>query len=118
MLQVLSDGPGDERRASRAYAAIHTFTLGFAALEASRRSASVAKDDPLTRELAEYASPAQFSRGTQGDHRWLLCDRVTLPTPASSTRDAAAQRPRWASASGRAPSSPERSWTTRERMAI
>jgi hypothetical protein len=60
MLRVLSDGLGDERRASRAYAAIHTYTLGFAALEASRRSAPVAADDPLTRELAEYTSPAQF----------------------------------------------------------
>lgn len=61
MLRVLTRGLGDERRARRAYATIHTYTLGFAALEVARRSGNQSlDDDALSRELADYTSPAQF----------------------------------------------------------
>jgi len=60
MLQVLNDGLGDDEFARRAYAAIHTYTVGFAALEASRNSTSISLASPLERELAEFTTPAQF----------------------------------------------------------
>lgn len=64
MLHVLRVGLGGDRLARRAYAAVHTYTLGFASLEASRSSgAGTLDDDDLARELAEYTSPAQFRDG-------------------------------------------------------
>ena len=36
VMAVLRQALGDEQSAQRAYAAIHTYTIGFAALEASR----------------------------------------------------------------------------------
>ncbi len=65
MMAVLRQGMGDEDKARRAYAAIHTYTLGFAALEASRSGWSPGADDVngLARELASYTSPRQFSDG-------------------------------------------------------
>lgn len=66
MMDVLRRGMNDdEDRARRAYAAIHTYTLGFAALEAGRAGWSPRNDDVdgLARELAEYTSPRQFAEG-------------------------------------------------------
>ncbi len=60
MLGVLRERMGDKRKAGHTYAAIHTYTLGFAALEASRRSTPGSRDDALTRELSEYTSPQRF----------------------------------------------------------
>ncbi len=50
--------------AKDAYATIHTYTIGFAFLEASR-SEWVAEDrhDQLSVQLASYATPRQFDRG-------------------------------------------------------
>lgn len=48
-----------------AYASIHTYTIGFAFLEASRR-AWVSDDEEegeLSEQLANYATPRQFDRG-------------------------------------------------------
>jgi TetR/AcrR family transcriptional regulator, tetracycline repressor protein len=50
-------------KARDAYAAIHTYTVGFAALEASRANWRPPGDDPLTTQLARYATPRQFDRG-------------------------------------------------------
>lgn len=65
MMAVLRRAIGDEEEAGRAYAAIQTYTIGFAALEASRARA---KPDgraapPLAHRLAAYTTPQQFAVG-------------------------------------------------------
>lgn len=65
-LEVLGLALGDEGEALSAYAAIQTYTIGFAALEAARESSPATADDgapPAARELAAYTSPAQFRAG-------------------------------------------------------
>jgi hypothetical protein len=70
MMAVLRPAVADEEAARRAYAAVHTYTVGFAALEASRAgwSASGASTDSLASELASYTTPSQFAEGL----RYLL----------------------------------------------
>jgi TetR/AcrR family transcriptional regulator, tetracycline repressor protein len=69
MLDVLRSAGFDDESARRAYAAIHTYTIGFAALEASRERSSrpAAKEnggkEVLLRELAQFTTPQQFSNG-------------------------------------------------------
>jgi AcrR family transcriptional regulator len=79
VLDVLHGALRDEECARRAYAAIHTYTVGFAALEASRDSWSSSLtaaqstdpnlpiEDRETRQIAEqlwaYTSPHQFNEG-------------------------------------------------------
>ena len=65
MMQVLRDAGADERAARRAYAAIHTYTVGFAALEASRAGWVPSEDtvDGVARQLAAYTTPRQFAEG-------------------------------------------------------
>ena len=70
MIGVLRSAGLDEEEANSAYAAIQTYTIGFAALEASRerwRSPHEAVD-PIARTLASYATPSQFAVGL----RYLL----------------------------------------------
>lgn len=70
-LRVLGRGLADDARARSAYAAIQTYTIGFAALEASRESATGAgsgraagaTEPARLRELATYTSPRQFRAG-------------------------------------------------------
>jgi TetR/AcrR family tetracycline transcriptional repressor len=73
-LDVLARALGDDARARRAYAAIQTYTIGFAALEAAREEAPrpgdgrgapapVGHDADRARELASYSSPTQFLAG-------------------------------------------------------
>ncbi len=65
MMEVLRDELLDEERAGRAYGAIQTYTIGFAALEAAR-AGWVPPDgdgDPVARQLASYTTPRQFSVG-------------------------------------------------------
>ncbi|MGH9122459.1 MAG: TetR/AcrR family transcriptional regulator [Acidimicrobiales bacterium] len=70
MMEVLRVVTADEESAKRAYAAIHTYTLGFAALEASRAGWAPSDDAPdgPARELAAYTTPEQFATGL----RYLL----------------------------------------------
>ena len=87
MMRVLRRAVGDEQAARRAYAAIHTYTIGFAALEASRAGwdSSRAGGPPATQaapetcpdyqhpshsdtqhmaeQLAAYTTPRQFAQG-------------------------------------------------------
>jgi AcrR family transcriptional regulator len=65
VLGVLRGVLGGEQQARRAYAAIHTYTIGFAALEASRASwrPTNGQTDDLAHQLAAYTSPHQFSEG-------------------------------------------------------
>lgn len=70
IMDVLRTGMKDEDAARHAYAAIHTYTLGFAALEASRAGWTPSDDDGdgLAQELATYTSPRQFTESI----RYLL----------------------------------------------
>jgi len=65
MMRALRGAGLSEAPALRAYAAIHTYTIGFAALEASRaRAARAERDaDDLARRLAAYTTPQQFAEG-------------------------------------------------------
>ncbi len=65
MMRVLREAGLSESAARRAYGAIHTYTIGFAALEASRaRNARAEHDvDDLARQLADYTTPQQFAKG-------------------------------------------------------
>lgn len=70
MTDVLTGRLGDEEAARRAYGAIQTYTIGFAALEAARAgwTAPDGEADPVARQLAGYATPRQFAVGL----RYLL----------------------------------------------
>lgn len=66
ILDVLEASGLAEQAARRLYAAIHTYTLGFAALEASRLrwlANNTATADPDTAWLAAMTSPRQFADG-------------------------------------------------------
>ena len=66
MMDVLRAALGDEQNARRAYGALQTYTIGFAALEASR-AGWVPKEDgnELAIQMAAYTSPRQFAQGLQ-----------------------------------------------------
>ena len=70
MMDVLRRTGADEQTARRAYGALHTYTIGFAALEASR--AGWTPDDgevsDLAQQLAAYTTTEQFMDGL----RYLL----------------------------------------------
>jgi TetR/AcrR family transcriptional regulator, tetracycline repressor protein len=82
MLHALASagfGKGDARRA---YGAIHTYTVGFAALEASRGESAAGDDDradDVVRELAKLTTPAQFKAGLK-----LLLDGICSHANATS----------------------------------
>ena len=65
MIEVLVSSGLDASEARRAYAAIHTYTIGFAALESSRARSSSEEDnlDELGRELASFTTARQFGDG-------------------------------------------------------
>jgi AcrR family transcriptional regulator len=68
MLDVLASAGFATAQARRAYGVIHTYTVGFAALEASRGEAAGGDDDradDVARELARLTTPAQFKVGLQ-----------------------------------------------------
>ena len=70
MLDVFRGAGLDEKAARRAYATVHTYTIGFAALEASRArwTAPASEVDSVAHQLATYTTPAQFAVGL----RYLL----------------------------------------------
>lgn len=69
MMGVLRRTGLDEATARSAYGAVHTYTVGFAALEASRSGwASGNGDAGLARQLAAYTTAGQFMQGL----RYLL----------------------------------------------
>ncbi len=87
MMGVLRGAVADEEAARRAYAALHTYTIGFAALEASRAGWIPAPDDAdsLARQLAEYVTPLQFSVGLGYLLDGIERDDAGLPPPAGGT---------------------------------
>lgn len=68
-LQVLSDAGFDAESANKAFAAVHTYTIGFAALEASRarhyrrNSERPQELRDLEQRLSSFTSDAQFDVG-------------------------------------------------------
>jgi AcrR family transcriptional regulator len=84
MMDVLRRAGADEQAAQRAYAALHTYTLGFAALEASRARSAPGTGDVtgLAQQLAAYTTTGQFMNGL----RYLLegiSKQVTTSTERS-----------------------------------
>ena len=75
MLAVLRDCLEDEEAAQRAYGAIQTYTIGFAALEASRSGWSPPAGDEVAVRLAALTTPAQFTEGL----RYLLAGMDRRP---------------------------------------
>jgi AcrR family transcriptional regulator len=67
MMDVLREAGFDEKSARRAYAAIHTYTVGFAALEASRARWALPEGTPggMADQLAAFTTPRQFAEGLQ-----------------------------------------------------
>lgn len=66
ILEVLEASGLDQHLSRRLYAKLHTYTLGFAALEASRArwlATNSASSDPDTAWLAAMTSPQQFAEG-------------------------------------------------------
>jgi TetR/AcrR family tetracycline transcriptional repressor len=65
MLVVLRNAGFDETSARRAYGAIHTYTIGFAALQASRHRSGTSDDstDAMVNELATFTTPQRFKEG-------------------------------------------------------
>lgn len=65
MLDVLRSAGFDEESARRAYGTVHTYTIGFAALEASRARSATAGEvgGEIAEQLASYTTPRQFSEG-------------------------------------------------------
>ena len=70
MMEVLRQTGVDEDTARRAYGALHTYTIGFAALEASRAGWVPDSEDisSLAQQLAAYTTAEQFMNGL----RYLL----------------------------------------------
>ena len=80
MLAVLRDAGVEEDAARRAYAAVHTYTVGFAALEASRAGWVTEHDiEGIAQQLASYTTPAQFAEGVQ-----YLLEGIALRSRTSS----------------------------------
>jgi TetR/AcrR family transcriptional regulator, tetracycline repressor protein len=67
MLDVLKGAGFAEEEARRAFGAIHTYTIGFAALEASRGESVGERDntDEVRAALAKLTTPAQFKIGLE-----------------------------------------------------
>ncbi|MGH9046166.1 MAG: TetR/AcrR family transcriptional regulator [Acidimicrobiales bacterium] len=66
MLEVLRKARVNDESAARAYAAVHTYTIGFAALQASRgRRGRTALSDPTALQLTSYTTRQQFAVGLQ-----------------------------------------------------
>lgn len=64
MTAVLRSALDDETAAAKAYAAIHTYTIGFAALEASRSASRPLEEErPQVARLATFTSPENFAEG-------------------------------------------------------
>ena len=70
MMRVLRRAGIDEETARSAYGAVHTYTIGFAALEASRARQAPGGEHAggLARQLAAYTTTRQFTDGL----RYLL----------------------------------------------
>jgi TetR/AcrR family transcriptional regulator, tetracycline repressor protein len=78
----------DEDSAERAYGALQTYTIGFAALEASRAGWSPPDDRPdsLSHRLAAYTTPEQFAVGLRYLLDGIAARRTSGAAPGGSAR--------------------------------
>ncbi len=85
MMEVLRSSGIDEEGARGAYATIHTYTIGFAALEASRAGwvAAAGSGAEMVGQLAAYTSPAQFRAGLGYLLDGIEHDALALPGEGS-----------------------------------
>jgi TetR/AcrR family transcriptional regulator, tetracycline repressor protein len=67
MLEVLSTAGFNEEEALRIYATLHTYTIGFAALEASRSKweSTSKRGDANMRQLSSFTTTGQFNIGLE-----------------------------------------------------
>ena len=80
MMEVLRSRGVTEEAARRAYAALHTYTVGFAALEASRAAWQPdAEADQTAIQLASYTTPTQFAVGLGYLIQGIEHDRAVSP---------------------------------------
>jgi hypothetical protein len=82
ILDVLDSAGFAKSQARRAYGVIHTYTVGFAALEASRGESAGGDDDradDVMRELARLTTPTQFKVGLE-----LLIDGICSDREAAN----------------------------------
>lgn len=89
MLEVLSEAGLQLAGARRAYGAIHTYTVGFAALEAARGQSADgdrARNEGVLDELTRLTTPAQFKVGLE-----LLLDGVCSASGALCPGDYSAE---------------------------
>lgn len=91
MLEVLAGAGFDEDAGRRAYAAVQTYTVGFAALEASRARWASSGDavDDTARQLAAFTTPHQFAEGLG-----YLLDGIESHVPPPSPRGRSTPRAR------------------------
>jgi Tetracyclin repressor-like, C-terminal domain len=91
MMRVLRQAGIDEEAARSAYGAVHTYTIGFAALEASRARMKPRREDvgDLARQLAAYATSRQFTEGL----RYLLEGISGHADPVRATGRTASRAP-------------------------
>jgi AcrR family transcriptional regulator len=85
MMGVLRRTGADEQTARRAYGALHTYTIGFAALEASRARWAPGSGDvsSLAQQLAAYTTAERFMDGLRHLLEGIRRDARTHPEPAS-----------------------------------
>lgn len=67
MLEVLATAGFNEEEALRIYATLHTYTIGFAALEASRSKweSTSKRSDANMRQLSSFTTTSQFNIGLE-----------------------------------------------------
>jgi AcrR family transcriptional regulator len=92
MLDVLRRTGAGEETTRGAYGALHTYTIGFAALEASRAgwAPRSGEADSLAQQLAAYTTAEQFMDGL----RYLLEGIAQRSQPTSSVAGDLERRPR------------------------
>jgi TetR/AcrR family tetracycline transcriptional repressor len=75
VIGVLRDAGFGDEEANRIYAVLHTYTIGFSALEASRSkwASTTKEDDHIMRRLAAFTTAKQFVVGLE----MLLPEKVT-----------------------------------------
>lgn len=81
MMSVLRRAGLSEEAARSAYGALHTYTIGFAALEASRASSAPGGEDAgsIGRQLAAYTTTGQFITGLRYLLQGISSNAGTVP---------------------------------------
>jgi hypothetical protein len=96
MMRVLRQAGIGEATARSAYGAVHTYTIGFAALEASRARQAPGSEDVsnLARQLAAYTTTGQFTEGLRYLLEGINSHAGTRQGTGQTTSRAPRRRPR------------------------